>query len=83
MPIVLSTSTRSSVPPTSTSAQSYVHVQHEPSTVWTVSHRLGWYPNVSAVDAQGISIEGHVVHATNQQLTITWSEPVAGTAYAS
>ena len=62
---------------------SYTYVQEVPATVWTIGHGLGFSPNVFIQDTNGIDIEGIVDHVNNNTLTVTFSGPVAGTAYLS
>lgn len=48
---------------------------------WTIVHNMGKYPSVTIVDTAGDEVEGEVRHNSNNQITITFSAPVAGKAY--
>lgn len=62
---------------------SYVHTQYSPSATWTISHSLGYYPNVTVSDSAGTIIEGSIVYPTANSVVLTFSAPFAGTAYLS
>jgi hypothetical protein len=49
----------------------------------TISHNLGFVPNVLTTDLSGNEISGVVTDATISILQITFSEPVSGYAYLS
>lgn len=61
----------------------YAHVQSIPSTNWVIKHNLGYNPVVRTENALGVDMEGVITHDTVNQLTITFSQPVTGTAYLS
>lgn len=61
----------------------YAHVQSIPSTNWVIKHNLGYNPVVRTENAMGVDMEGVITHDTVNQLTITFSQPVTGTAYLS
>lgn len=54
-----------------------------PALVWTINHSMNMVPNVFIQDLEGRDIEGLVEPISNNALTITFSHPVAGTAYLS
>ena len=62
---------------------SYTHTQATLATVWTITHNLGYAPNVWTVDENGNNISGTVAVVNNNQITITFSTSVKGTAYLS
>lgn len=64
-------------------AETYVHHQASPSTVWTIDHNLPYLPNVTVVDSAGTQIEGSVVYTSGTQVTVTFSAALAGKAYLS
>lgn len=59
----------------------YVHNQSSASSSWTVVHNMGKFPSVSVVDTANDEVEASVTYNSNNQLTITFSAPVAGKAY--
>lgn len=62
----------------------YVHSQPSASLVWVISHMLGGYPNVTVVEtATGDNVVGEVNYLSTDQLTITFSVAISGTAYLS
>lgn len=61
----------------------YVHTQYSPSSTWSVTHNLGYQPNVTVVDSAGTIIEGAIDYQTGNTLVLTFSSPFAGTAYLS
>lgn len=65
------------------SGTSYTHTQTFLSTVWDITHNLGYTPNVWTVDENGNNISGTVTVINNNRLTITFSTSVKGTAYLS
>lgn len=50
----------------------YVHDQGVPASVWTITHNLGFYPNVEVFDSAGNEAEGVVKHIDSNTLTITF-----------
>lgn len=59
----------------------YVHTQGAPALSWTIDHHFGTPPSVDVVIAGGAAEIGEVTHVSNNQLTITFGSPTAGTAY--
>lgn len=51
------------------------------SSVWVVVHNMGKFPSVSIVDTANDQVEAEVKYNSNNQLTITFTAPVAGKAY--
>jgi len=62
---------------------SYHHTQSTASTTWTVNHMLGRHPVVSVLDSAGSQVEVSVAHVTLDQLVLTLSYAVSGTADCS
>jgi hypothetical protein len=56
---------------------------NNPQSVWTITHNLGYVPNVFIEDCTGCDIEGVVTVLNNSTIIITFSQPVAGKAYLS
>lgn len=61
----------------------YTHVQATPAAVWTITHNLGWYPNVTVIDSGGSVVEGEIAYLSNVQVRLTFSGAFSGTAYLS
>jgi hypothetical protein len=59
----------------------FVHTQSAASSTWTIAHNMGRYPSVTIVDAQGNVIQAEIAYLTTTSVRITFSEPVAGSAY--
>jgi hypothetical protein len=68
---------------TTGSGGTYTHTQTSPDTVWTITHNLGYNPNVTIIDAALNNIEGDIQYNSINELTITFSVSVYGTAYLS
>jgi len=62
---------------------SYTHTQGESSTTWSIAHNLGFYPSVTVFLSSGDVVEGAISHTDANNLTITFSSAIAGTAYLS
>lgn len=63
--------------------QAYVHEQDVPSSAWSITHGLGYHPNVSVVDSAGTEVVGLVKYTSTDTLTVTFSAPFGGKAYLS
>jgi hypothetical protein len=62
---------------------SYTHNQSAASTTWTITHSLGFKPNVTVFDSGESMVEGSVTHTSINQLTITFSASISGRAHLS
>jgi hypothetical protein len=60
---------------------SYTHEQQANSTVWNVTHNLGYKPSVDIIDYGNNNIEGDISYTNSNSLTITLSSPASGYAY--
>lgn len=61
----------------------YTHHQSTPSSGWSITHNLGYIPNVFTIDESGVDILGSVQSVTTTSMSILFSKPVAGYAYLS
>lgn len=61
----------------------HTHTQNVPSTTWIIEHGLGTYPQVSAMEFGGASIEGDVTYVDDNTMHLQFSALVSGTAYLS
>lgn len=59
----------------------YPYSQASAQTVWNITHNLGYRPSVTVYDTESDTVVGKVVHASVNELTITFSVPIAGTAH--
>jgi hypothetical protein len=66
-----------------TQAIAYTHVQNSVSSTWSITHNLGFYPNVTSVDSAGTSIEGTVTYTSATTLDLVFSVATSGKAYLS
>jgi hypothetical protein len=64
-------------------ATAYTHNQLAATTVWTITHSLGFYPNVTVFDSADTMVEGAVLHNDENSLTITFSAAISGKAHLS
>lgn len=62
---------------------SYEYTKYPASTTWVIDHNLGFKPNVTVEDSDGIIYEGEISYTTLDSLTLTFSYPLSGTAYLS
>jgi hypothetical protein len=62
---------------------SFVHTQGVASDTWTVSHNLGYYPNVTVVDSAKREVVGDVEYINTNTIQITFSSGFSGEAYCS
>lgn len=73
----------SSQPPSGGSGSSYDYVNGAPALTWTVTHNLGFYPNVQARDPLGRVVECGVEHSSVNVLLLHFLLPTDGTARCS
>jgi hypothetical protein len=62
---------------------SYYHIQAGVSDTWTVTHNLGYRPNVTAFNSADGEVEGDVVHNSVNDFTITFTSAFSGYAVCS
>lgn len=58
-----------------------VHHQTTPATTWNLTHHLHKCPAVTITDLDGFEVEAAIRHLSLSELSISFSEPFAGTAY--
>lgn len=68
--------------PTNT-ALFFTYTQSVPASVWTITHGLGFYPNVTVVDSSDREVEGEVEYLSVNSLQITFSGGFSGKAHLS
>lgn len=61
----------------------YVHTQNTPSTTWSITHGLGFVPNITVVDSGGTVVEGSYNYPNNDSVVLTFSSAFSGKAYLS
>jgi hypothetical protein len=61
----------------------YAHDQPIATTVWTITHNLGGYPNVTTVDSSGQQIDGDVEYISANVIQVTFAYITGGKAYLS
>ena len=69
--------------PVGPSGQSFVYTPADARAIYTISHNLGYQPNVMVVDSVGTEYFGTVVYTNSNSLTITFTSAVYATAYLS
>ncbi len=62
---------------------SHTHNQISASNTWTIAHSLGFYPSVTIFDSSAQEVEGAITHNDANNLTISFSATISGTAYLS
>lgn len=61
----------------------FLYTQGVAATVWTVTHNLGRYPNVTVVDNVGEEVEALIEHTNVNELTVTFNTAFDGQAILS
>lgn len=62
----------------------HVYEQSSPSAVWTITHPLPFYPNVTVFDSSGSQVIGDITFGPQYSpFTITFSAAFSGSAYLS
>lgn len=69
--------------PVGATGGSYTHNQSTASTIWTITHNLGFNPNVTVVASSGGVVEGDTFWPSINTVTITFSAAFSGVAYLS
>ena len=62
---------------------SYEHMQGAASSSWSITHNLGFKPNVTVIDSAGNIVEGEIAYTNSNSLTVSFSSAFSGTAYIS
>lgn len=65
------------------SGQSFTYTPDDSLAVWNIDHNLGFYPSVRVINALGTEFFGDITYTNTDQLTVTFTAPVYGTAYLS
>lgn len=63
-----------------TTSSSYVYIQDPPSDEWVITHSLNRFPKVTLISPDGEVIHAHIQYDSSNQVTVRFSEPVAGQA---
>jgi hypothetical protein len=66
-----------------TSGGFFVFEQQTNSTIWNITHNLGYRPAVTIQDYGTITLEGNLGHIDANNLVLTFSQAVSGYAYLS
>jgi len=61
----------------------YVHIQENASTTWSVTHGLGFVPNITVVDTAGTVVEGSYNYPNSNTVVLTFIGAFSGRAYLS
>lgn len=67
----------------SVSDLAYHHVQNVASSIWNITHNLGFYPNITVVDSAGTVLEGDLEYIDLNNIRVTFSAAFSGNAYLS
>lgn len=62
---------------------SLTFTQNAVSSTWSITHNMGFNPNVTTVDSAGTAIEGTVTYNSSNALTVTFGIATSGKAYLS
>ena len=61
----------------------YVHIQENASATWSVTHGLGFVPNITVVDTAGTVVEGSYSYPDANTVVLTFIGAFSGRAYLS
>ena len=61
----------------------YVHEQNVANTTWTITHGLGFIPNITVVDSAGTVVEGSYNYPNSSTVVANFSSAFSGKAYLS
>jgi hypothetical protein len=61
----------------------YVHIQSVPSSVWNITHGLGFTPNITVVDTAGTVVEGSYNYPNSSTVILSFIGAFSGRAYLS
>jgi len=67
----------------SVSLVSFTYEQQSNSTIWNITHNLGFRPAVTVIDYGQNNIECDINHVNENSLTLTFSDAISGHAYLS
>jgi hypothetical protein len=62
---------------------SYEHMQGAASSSWSITHNLGFKPNVTVIDSAGNIVEGEIAYTNSNSLTVSFQSAFSGNAYLS
>lgn len=62
---------------------SYEHMQGAANNSWTITHNLGFKPNVTVIDSAGNIVEGEIAYTNTNSLTVSFQSAFSGNAYLS
>lgn len=66
---------------TSSGDKHFEHSQALAESIWNINHNMNKYPSVSLVDDTGTVMYAEILHLNNDNVRVTFSEPVIGKAY--
>lgn len=69
--------------PRGTSGGSYAYTPTDARTTWNINHNLGYNPSVRVIDNFDTEYFGQITYTDTNNLTLTFSQAVYGTAYLS
>jgi hypothetical protein len=61
----------------------YVHIQEVASASWSITHGLGFTPNITVVDTAGTVVEGSYNYPDSNTVVLTFVGAFSGRAYLS
>ena len=69
--------------PAGLSGGSFTYTPADARTTWYINHNLGYRPSVLVLDNVGNEYFGQITYTDSNNLTLTFSQAVYGTAYLS
>lgn len=69
--------------PTGSGGGSYIHTQSVADTIWLISHKMGFYPNVTVIDSSQRKVLTDIEYIDANNLKVLVTAAFAGVAYLS
>jgi hypothetical protein len=57
-----------------------MHVQTTASALWTINHNFGYRPSVTLLTSGGAEMDASIIHASDNQVLVTFTTPQTGSA---
>lgn len=67
--------------PSTFAPNNYTHIQDAAAAVWTITHNLGYHPQVTIVDSAGSEVMGDIAYLDINTVRATFGGAFAGRAY--
>ncbi len=79
--ILAEIASRGPMGPPGPGAETYIHTQMVPQSIWIISHNLDRYPSVTIVDSAGTVVIGDMEYVTSNEIRVSFTSEFSGKAY--